>query len=102
MRHAIRAILVPCIALLLILTALPAQAQFVELDTPGDEEDFYHGPIYRFSTTSTNDFSSYVYHYTAAELSIPAGATIDSIQFLLGPTNTALYDLPGNRFIIQA
>src|SRR5690606_14911997 len=42
----------------------------------------YFGPTYNFGGTSTTDNSRHGYLYTAAELGIPAGATITEIAWL--------------------
>lgn len=59
------------------------QAQQVVIGpTSGQDYDYYFGPYYRSSSTSSNDYSRYAYLYTAAELNIPAGAIITEIAWL--------------------
>jgi hypothetical protein len=44
--------------------------------------DYYFGPIYRSSASSTFNYSRYAHLYTAAELGIPGGATITQLEWL--------------------
>jgi hypothetical protein len=44
--------------------------------------DYYFGPIYRSTATSTFNYSRYAHLYTAGELGIPSGATITQLEWL--------------------
>jgi len=44
--------------------------------------DYYFGPIYRSTATSSFNYSRYAHLYTAAELGIPGGATITQLEWL--------------------
>jgi hypothetical protein len=44
--------------------------------------DYYFGPIYRSTATSSFNYSRYAHLYTAGELGIPSGATITQLEWL--------------------
>jgi parallel beta-helix repeat protein len=70
------------------LIAFTASAQTVTIGT-GTSSSYTYGPIYRFSASSTTDFSRYHYIYTAAELSavgIVPGSTISSLAWYKNST----------------
>lgn len=54
---------------------------------------YFYGPIYRSSAASSFNYSRYAHLYTAAELAIPAGATITRVEWLKSDGGT----LTGNN-----
>ncbi len=73
------------LCLLMLCNASITQAQTVTIGstTPATGSYFY-GPIYRSSTTSSFNYSRYVYLYSNAELGIPSGSIITQIEWLKG------------------
>ncbi|MBC8084348.1 MAG: fibronectin type III domain-containing protein, partial [Hymenobacter sp.] len=54
---------------------------------------YLYGPIYRFSVTSTTNYSRYAHLYTPAELGVPVGAVITQLAWL----KTDAGELTGNN-----
>lgn len=75
--------------LLSSLSQLQAQTT-VQIGTNGASSDYFYGPIYRSSGTSSFHFSRYAYVYTAAELAaqgINAGDVINDVKFFRNSTS---------------
>ena len=70
---------------ILLIVSLVFPLQFISQTTvtigTGTTSSYYYGPLYRSSSASSWDYSHHGYVYTAAELGIPSGSTITSIQF---------------------
>ena len=71
--------------LLLLLIMIPGFKASAQLDLvigTGTTNSYLYGPFYRSSSTSSYDYSNYVYLYTSTELStIPSGAIITGIAW---------------------
>lgn len=50
--------------------------------TSGGGATYRGGPIYRFSTNQSTNYSRFVYLYSKSELNIPAGSTITKIEWI--------------------
>lgn len=75
-------------AFLMAIIAIPAMlavcskanAQTVTIGT-GTSTDYFYGPYYRSSASSSFNYSRYAYLYTAAELGIPSGSIITQVEW---------------------
>jgi len=63
------------------MTVATAVAQSTVTIGTGTSSSYLYGPYYRSSASSSFDYSRYAYLYTAAELGIPAGATITKVEW---------------------
>lgn len=74
--------------LLWVCGATLAQAQStVTIGSATTSASYFHGPMYRSAATSTFHFGRYSYLYTSAELNIPAGSQITSVEWFKTTTS---------------
>ena len=60
----------------------PASANpYIETANSTSYQSYYYGPMYKSTNGSSYNYSRWAYLWTAAELGIPAGATITRIEF---------------------
>ena len=70
------------LSLLFIVLCTKIAAQVLQIGTSTASASVYSGPIYRYSATSSNNFSKYAYIYTSTELAtIPPGSIITQIEW---------------------
>ncbi|MGB0178156.1 MAG: hypothetical protein ACPF9D_13390, partial [Owenweeksia sp.] len=69
------------------MSLLFAQTNVVVGDTTGSDS-YNYGPIYRSSSTSTFNFCTYGYIFTASDLAMPSGTVINKIAWKKQTANT--------------
>ena len=78
-KNTLKSLVVSCV---LVCLSLLAVAQSVTIGSPSGTSGYLSGPIIRFSTNQSSNYSKFAYLYTKEELGIPSGSTITKVEWI--------------------